>query len=175
MARAERADVAATISATGTVEPQEVVDVGAQVAGKIDAFGTDSVGNAIDYGSAVEEGTVLARIDDSLYAADVAAAEAQVVQADAGLMRAKADLAQMQAKLAQALLALGRARGEIGLQDEALDVLRRLREETAAHPDAHMQISPEQGQFMGLLARLIGFASLPRRRKLRLNLGQSGA
>jgi caffeoyl-CoA O-methyltransferase len=35
------------------------------------------------------------------------------------------------------------------------DVLRRLREETAGHPQAAMQIAPEQGQFMGLLARLI--------------------
>ncbi len=36
------------------------------------------------------------------------------------------------------------------------DVLRRLREETAAHPQAQMQIAPEQGQLMALLARLIG-------------------
>jgi predicted O-methyltransferase YrrM len=35
------------------------------------------------------------------------------------------------------------------------DVLRRLREETARHPQAEMQIAPEQGQFMGLLARLL--------------------
>jgi caffeoyl-CoA O-methyltransferase len=36
------------------------------------------------------------------------------------------------------------------------DVLRRLREETATMRGAGMQISPEQGQFMALLARLIG-------------------
>jgi len=36
------------------------------------------------------------------------------------------------------------------------DVLRRLREETASHPHANMQISPEQGQFMALLMHLIG-------------------
>ncbi|MDH4131487.1 MAG: class I SAM-dependent methyltransferase [Gemmatimonadota bacterium] len=36
------------------------------------------------------------------------------------------------------------------------DVLRRLREETAAHPKAEMQIAPEQGQFMALLVRLMG-------------------
>ncbi len=35
------------------------------------------------------------------------------------------------------------------------DVLRRLREETAAHPHARMQITPEQGQFMALLIRLL--------------------
>ena len=36
------------------------------------------------------------------------------------------------------------------------DVLRRLREETAGHPHANMQISPDQGQFMALLMHLIG-------------------
>ena len=35
-------------------------------------------------------------------------------------------------------------------------VLERLRAETAAHPKALMQISPEQGQFMTLLVELIG-------------------
>jgi predicted O-methyltransferase YrrM len=35
-------------------------------------------------------------------------------------------------------------------------ILRRLREETAAMPMSMMQISPEQGQFMGLIVELIG-------------------
>jgi predicted O-methyltransferase YrrM len=36
------------------------------------------------------------------------------------------------------------------------EVLTRLREETAKLPNAIMQISPEQGQFMGMLIRLLG-------------------
>ena len=36
------------------------------------------------------------------------------------------------------------------------DVLRRLREETAAMPQSIMQIAPEQGQFMALLVELMG-------------------
>jgi O-methyltransferase len=36
------------------------------------------------------------------------------------------------------------------------DVLRELREETRPMPEADCQISPEQGQFMGLLLRLMG-------------------
>ena len=36
------------------------------------------------------------------------------------------------------------------------DVLRELRDETASHLNANMQISPEQGQFMQMLVRLIG-------------------
>ena len=43
---------------------------------------------------------------------------------------------------------------EVSLREP--DVLRRLREETAAHPQAQMQIAPEQGQFMAFLARLVG-------------------
>ena len=36
------------------------------------------------------------------------------------------------------------------------ELLKKLREETALMPNGLMQISPEQGQFMGLLVRLIG-------------------
>jgi len=36
------------------------------------------------------------------------------------------------------------------------EILRRVREETARRPDAHMQLCPEQGQFLALLVRLMG-------------------
>jgi caffeoyl-CoA O-methyltransferase len=36
------------------------------------------------------------------------------------------------------------------------ELFRKLREETAKRPNAIMQISPEQGQFMSMLVRLIG-------------------
>ncbi len=104
LAPVSRGDLLVTIGATGTVEPEEVVDVGAQVAGKIEYFGKDPSGNGktIDYGTVVDKGTVLAHIDDSLYAADVEQAAAQVEQAKANVRRAEADLAQMKAKLHQA-------------------------------------------------------------------------
>ncbi len=97
-----RGDLLVTISATGTVEPEEVIDVGAQVAGQILSFGQDINGNSVDYGSPVAAGTVLARIDDSLYASESANAQAQVQAAQAGLQRAEADLEQFKAKLHQA-------------------------------------------------------------------------
>jgi HlyD family secretion protein len=56
----------------------------------------------VDYGSLVAEGTVLARIDDSLYVADAAEAEAGVHSAVANLKKAEADLVQMNARLDQA-------------------------------------------------------------------------
>jgi HlyD family secretion protein len=101
-AQVKRGDVVFSIGATGTLEPEEVVDVGAQVEGQINLFGKDKNGKSIDYGSIVEEGTVLAQIDNSVYAADVALAKAQVEQGKAGEVRATADLEQMKAKAVQA-------------------------------------------------------------------------
>jgi HlyD family secretion protein len=101
-AQVTRGDLLVSIRATGTVEPEEVVDVGAQVAGQILSFGKDANGKTVDYGSPVEAGTVLAKIDDSLYSADEAQAQAQVQAAAATLQRAEADLVQMKAKLQQA-------------------------------------------------------------------------
>jgi HlyD family secretion protein len=100
----KRGDLAASISATGTLEPEEVVDIGAQVAGQIQSFGRDPRDSSklIDYGSPVEQGTVLAQIDDSLYASDVDQAQASLAQAQANEKRAEADLIQMKAKLFQA-------------------------------------------------------------------------
>ena len=103
-ATVKRGDVEATISATGTVEPEEVVDVGAQVAGLIDYFGKDPdhPGKTVDYGTQVGEGMVLAHIDDSLYAADAENAQATIDAAVANVTRAQADLGQMRAKLVEA-------------------------------------------------------------------------
>ena len=91
----KRGDVVATISASGTIEPEEVVDVGAQVAGQIKSFGTDINGKTIDYGSVIADGAVLAKIDESVYAADLSVAKA-------GELSAIANLEQMNAKLDQA-------------------------------------------------------------------------
>ncbi len=97
-----RGDLVATISATGTIEPVEVVDVGAQVAGLILAFGQDQDGKPVDYGSSVAEGTVLAKIDESVYAADLAVAKAQLEQDHAGELSAAANLEQIKARYVQA-------------------------------------------------------------------------
>ena len=58
------------------------------------------------------------------------------------------------------------AAGDLMIKDDLLeylqrvsvrepDILRRLREETASHPHAMMQISPDQGQFMALRIHLM--------------------
>jgi len=91
-AELKRGELMVSINATGTVEPEEVIDVGAQVAGRIIAFGKDANGQPVDYGSPVAAGTVLARIDDSLYAAQVDEAQAQLMANRAGLEKARAEL-----------------------------------------------------------------------------------
>lgn len=99
-----RGTLAVTVNATGTVEPKEVVDVGSQVAGRIASLGADphSKGKSVDFGSRVEEGTLLAQIEDAAYVA-------QVEQADAACNRANAELTQAKAKLALATVEWQRA------------------------------------------------------------------
>ncbi|MBA4020085.1 MAG: hypothetical protein C0483_23205 [Pirellula sp.] len=99
----ERGDLVVTVGATGTVEPEEVVDIGAQVLGRIKELGVDPAGTKngatsprhVDYGTEVEEGMLLAQIDPALY-------QAQFDQAKASVDNAKANILQLEAKLMQA-------------------------------------------------------------------------
>jgi HlyD family secretion protein len=91
-AKVERGEMLPTIGATGTIEPEEVVDIGAQVTGiitKIDA----------DYGTKVEAGQKLAQIDPTKYKAALASAEADVASANAALQLANANVANADAML----------------------------------------------------------------------------
>ena len=101
-AAVKRGDLSATISGTGTVEPEIVVDVGAQVTGIIKTFGRDVNNKSVDYGSPVKAGGVVALIDDTLYVAQVDIDKAALQQAAATLANAKANVPQMKAKLADA-------------------------------------------------------------------------
>ncbi len=104
-AEIQRGDLMIAVSATGTVEPEEVVDVGAQVVGRIKSFGVDPFDpeKTIDYGTLVEEGTVLAQIDEATYAV-------QVSHAEADLMRTKAEMVRYQANMERAKADWQRAR-----------------------------------------------------------------
>lgn len=101
--RVTRGDLTAVINATGTLEPVEVIDVGAQVTGQIKEFGKDLDNSTkkIDYRSRVEVGTVLAKIDDSLYVPDVGIAQADLKVAEADVKVAEAALQSAKAKLYQ--------------------------------------------------------------------------
>ncbi len=100
---AKKGEISTTIHATGTIEPEEVIDIGAQVAGMIQEFGRDpkNPSGSIDYGSLVEKGTILARIDESLYRSAVKQAAANMDQAEATVRQAEANLQAMKSKLVQ--------------------------------------------------------------------------
>ncbi len=100
--KAARTDLELTIAATGTVEPEELVNVGAQVGGMITTLGTDANGNTVNYGSEVKAGMVLARIDDALYQTELQSANAQLKQAQAQLKQAQTQKKQAEAQLKQA-------------------------------------------------------------------------
>jgi HlyD family secretion protein len=108
----KRGRLVATVSSTGTLQPREVVDVGAQVLGRIISIGKDAhtQSGIVDWGSVVEgpvlkdgaivkQGTVLAQIDPDLYTAAVESAQAAVESAEAQLQAAQAQLQSAQADL----------------------------------------------------------------------------
>ncbi|MGO8689929.1 MAG: efflux RND transporter periplasmic adaptor subunit [Thermoguttaceae bacterium] len=91
-----RGDLRPFVPATGTLEPVQSIDVGAQVTGMISKFGL--VADAkdptkkipVDFGAVVHKGDVLAEIDDRIY-------KAQFDQAAASLLNAQANLGQLEA------------------------------------------------------------------------------
>ncbi len=70
----------ASVTASGTVNPQNLISVGTQVSGTIASI-------SVDYNSKVKQGQVLARLDPSTF-------EAQLEQAQAALAQAQAQVAQ---------------------------------------------------------------------------------
>lgn len=97
-----RQNVVSTISASGTLVPEDVVDVGAQVNGMIATFGLDTDGKQVDYRSTVKATQTLATIDDAIYRAQVSSDEAALIQAKAAVKVAEATREQAAAKLDQA-------------------------------------------------------------------------
>ena len=114
-----RGDLRTTVNATGTIEPEEVVNVGAQVAGRIESFGTDPAdpSKPISYGSKVEQGTVLARLDTALFKARVDQAKGSVARAEADILQAQAKLKQSERELERSKKLQSRGPGMIAAQD----------------------------------------------------------
>jgi HlyD family secretion protein len=157
-----RGDLQATISATGTIQPEDVVDVGAQVAGQIEKFGIDrklgllntpnqralggtvAGGGAVaaladqqkpvDFNSEVEPGDVLAQIDDRLYRARVEQSQARVHSAERKVDQAKAKVDQADANVKRAEADLKLNEAKYVQADHDLDRLQRIRITGAVAP-----------------------------------------
>lgn len=88
----DRGPIAATVTATGTVNPVISVQVGSQVTGKIKAL-------YADFNSVVTKGQVIAQIDPLPYQARVNQARATLRNAQGTLVKAQAALAQRKLEL----------------------------------------------------------------------------
>lgn len=155
---AVRGDFVNKVQATGTLEPQELVDVGAQVTGEIKEFGTDVNGKRVDYGSEVKAGQLLARIDDTIVELDIQRAEASVAQARAQIAQAQANITQSQANKNKADRDLERAK-KLGVGDAlsqmAYDQYVTASETAAANLEqTQAQLQSAQAQLQSAQAQL---------------------
>jgi macrolide-specific efflux system membrane fusion protein len=88
-AEARRGDLEDIVSATGTLQPRDYVDVGTQVSGQVKKL-------HVAIGSTVKKGELLAEIDPAVYLSKVDASQAQLRNLEAQL-----DQRQAQARLAE--------------------------------------------------------------------------
>jgi len=93
-----RGDLEVSISALGSIQPKNYVDVGAQVSGQLDTL-------TVEIGDRVEAGQLLAEIDPTLLEARVESSRAQLRQLEASLneQRAQLELARSNAERDRAL------------------------------------------------------------------------
>jgi macrolide-specific efflux system membrane fusion protein len=83
-----RGDIENLVTATGILQPQDYVDVGAQVSGQLKKL-------HVEVGSEVKAGDLLAEIDATVYAAKVDATRAQLRNQQAQLLEREAQLQLM--------------------------------------------------------------------------------
>jgi len=90
-----RGSIRTIVSATGTLEAVDTVQVGTQVSGTIRSL-------SADFNSIVRKGQVLARLDPSLIQAEIDRAQANLLGAEADAERLRVQLTDAQTKLARA-------------------------------------------------------------------------
>jgi len=80
-----RGEIIDTVGSTGTLQAVTTVQVGSQVSGNISWLGAD-------FNSIVKEGQVIARLDPSLFQAQMDQSKANLLKAQADVARSKADV-----------------------------------------------------------------------------------
>jgi len=88
----KKGELTVTVSATGTIQPVEQVEVGTEVSGTVKTV-------LVDYNSKVKEGQVLAKLDTTKLEAQVQQSEATLNYSRAKLQEAQATVAETQSKL----------------------------------------------------------------------------
>lgn len=135
--RVERGVLEATVSATGTLNPVHMVEVGTQTSGRIESI-------EVDYNSPVEQGQLVAKIDPANASIRVEKARAAVLSAEAAVERAEADLVLKQAQL----------RRQGSLHDESLVTRDRFDLAHAAHAQAVAELSMRKASLAQARAEL---------------------
>src|SRR6187399_1874886 len=90
-----RGDIVDTVGATGTLQAVTTVQVGSQVSGNIQWLGAD-------FNSIVRKGQVIARLDPSLFDAQLQQTRANLSQAKANQTKAQSDLERAKVQLTDA-------------------------------------------------------------------------
>jgi HlyD family secretion protein len=111
----EYGSITETVSATGVLQPREVVVVGTELAGRVAEV-------LVDIGAAVEKDQPLARMDDRLARLRVKQAEVAVelAKADVGRAEAARDAAKIAVHRANDLLSAGGQQRDVDMADAAL-------------------------------------------------------
>ncbi|TVP47818.1 MAG: efflux RND transporter periplasmic adaptor subunit [Gemmatimonadales bacterium] len=140
-----RGDVSQRITAFGSLQPVQRVEVGSQVSGIIDEI-------MVDFNSPVRRGQVIAQIDPSTFRAAVSSAEAELASAEAGLELARHQWERTQELRAlqfvspsdvdQARASLSQAEAQVQVRRHALDAaVRELERSTITAPSHGIVIS----------------------------------
>jgi HlyD family secretion protein len=147
-AAVDRGAITATVSATGTVNPIVLVEVGSQLSGQIRAL-------LADFNTRVIAGQPIARLDTDLIEARLRAAEADIASAEANLAvartgaeKAAADVETARGNHAASLA--NAARADAALRDAEADA-RRKRELRARGAGA--EADAERAEFAAQVAR----------------------
>jgi len=101
----ERGSIIAAVSATGTVNPVTVVQVGSQVSGQLKEV-------LVDFNSVVRKGQVIARIDPDSFVLRVNQAMADVEAARATVLTQRANVAALHAEVSRAKVGMADAERE---------------------------------------------------------------
>jgi HlyD family secretion protein len=123
-----RGDLVVTVSATGTLEPTNQVDVGIEVSGTIKTVD-------VDYNDRVKVGQILARLDTTKLEAQALQTEAALESARAKVLQGQANVREAEAQLARLVRVRELSRGKVPSQQEldaAQAALDRSRADEAA-------------------------------------------
>jgi len=104
-----RGDIVDTVGASGTLQAVTTVQVGSQVSGNISFLGAD-------FNSIVKKGQVIAKLDPSLFDAQLQQARANLQQTRANLTKALSELERTKVQLTDAQQKFARARELAGRQ-----------------------------------------------------------